>query len=285
MTVELLSLKPQRHQRMIDLAIEAGIDVTAWANFKGGEAKAASNPSYCYEWCLEDKDTILLNLWHGEIEVDGEELVHRKNYRQAAKINRGVRRARAKRMDSIIQRAHQDALPVRVAILSPSKPEGRADLRLLDPKNWLVTSYNATNGENLIRRGVEEWVGDHSFDPETQQFSEGAARRRFIVHRHREHRLRQEKLKRFKEDNGRIFCEVPGCGFDFTEKYGLLGEDYAHVHHTLPLASAPLDGRVVTIDELAVVCPNCHAMIHRGGECRSISELSQSLLAATARRS
>jgi len=42
-------LKPKERLRVMDLVSEAGIDVSDWANFKGGEGKAASNPKYCYE--------------------------------------------------------------------------------------------------------------------------------------------------------------------------------------------------------------------------------------------
>ncbi|BDN87800.1 hypothetical protein [Aeromonas caviae] len=62
-------LKPKERLRVMDLVSEAGIDVSDWANFKGGEGKAASNPKYCYEWSYENtnKSIIVLNLWYEDI--------------------------------------------------------------------------------------------------------------------------------------------------------------------------------------------------------------------------
>jgi predicted HNH restriction endonuclease len=53
------------------------------------------------------------------------------------------------------------------------------------------------------------------------------------------------------------------CGFNFREQYGDHGTDYIHVHHNQPLHS--LDGPMEPDPQtdLEVVCPNCHAMIHR----------------------
>jgi len=75
------------------------------------------------------------------------------------------------------------------------------------------------------------------------------------------------------ENGGILKCEVPGCGFDFKARHGKLGEGFAHVHHRTPLADAPADRRKVALKELAVVCANCHAMIHVGGQCRPLEGL------------
>ena len=68
-------------------------------------------------------------------------------------------------------------------------------------------------------------------------------------------------------------CTV--CGFDFEKKYGDLGKGFIHVHHIIPISS--IDGAYVVNPEtdLVPVCPNCHAMLHRGknGNVLSIDEL------------
>lgn len=69
---------------------------------------------------------------------------------------------------------------------------------------------------------------------------------------------------------GRLLCEV--CAFDFGAFYGELGEGFCEVHHTIPLAA--LDGkRVTTLAELAILCSNCHRVLHRHKPMPSISEL------------
>jgi len=103
---------------------------------------------------------------------------------------------------------------------------------------------------------------------------EGADRVLMIRHRSRERSLRAAKIEAVLDaaPDSRLRCEVPGCGFDFEERYGELGRGFAHVHHLLPLAT--LDSPVVTtLEDLAIVCANCHAMIHRDGECRPFEGL------------
>jgi predicted HNH restriction endonuclease len=112
-------------------------------------------------------------------------------------------------------------------------------------------------------------------DDECSAF-EGAERRRFVLHRRREHRLRERKVQMFRrEHRGRLYCEVDGCGFDFERVYGRLGNDYAQVHHLEPLAAG--DSRKTELRDLAVVCANCHAMVHRNGRSRTIKEVSAAI--------
>jgi predicted HNH restriction endonuclease len=103
---------------------------------------------------------------------------------------------------------------------------------------------------------------------------EGRIQKRLSVHRSRERSLRAAKLAAAiaKSPDGHLRCEVPGCGFDFEAVYGKLGAGFAEVHHLRPLAQ--MDGPVeTTLGDLAVVCANCHRMIHLGGECRKMTGL------------
>lgn len=91
------------------------------------------------------------------------------------------------------------------------------------------------------------------------------------------HRLQERNttaVKRKKEkvinETGKLECEV--CSFDFAKQYGDLGYGYAECHHTLPLAS--LKGEAATkLSDLAIVCANCHRMLHRSSSWLSIAEL------------
>jgi len=102
---------------------------------------------------------------------------------------------------------------------------------------------------------------------------EGEKKLRLVAHRQREMKLRAAKIAKAKVINGgRLICEVPGCAFDFEKVYGPIGANYAQVHHLIPLSSSD-DQRETTLLDLAIVCANCHAMIHRGGECRDLDSL------------
>jgi predicted HNH restriction endonuclease len=110
------------------------------------------------------------------------------------------------------------------------------------------------------------------FDEELRAV-EGEQRIAVVRHRRRERKLRTAKLKQaLRAGNGKLRCEVPTCGFDFHEVYGELGLEYAQVHHLSPFAdrAAPSETK---LSDLAVVCANCHAMIHRGGKCRPLALL------------
>lgn len=63
------------------------------------------------------------------------------------------------------------------------------------------------------------------------------------------------------------------CTFDFGAKYGSLGEGFIHVHHLRPLSQIKEEYEVDPISDLRPVCPNCHAMLHRGNGVLTIEEL------------
>lgn len=62
------------------------------------------------------------------------------------------------------------------------------------------------------------------------------------------------------DENGRLRCEV--CSFDFAECYGPLGDGFGECHHRLPLAQLK-DESATRLRDLAIVCANCHRMLHR----------------------
>jgi len=72
---------------------------------------------------------------------------------------------------------------------------------------------------------------------------------------------------------GRLACEV--CGFDFRQCYGHLGEGFCEVHHTEPLSTLKAETEV-KITDFAIICSNCHRMIHRDG-VKTVSALREML--------
>ena len=109
--------------------------------------------------------------------------------------------------------------------------------------------------------------------PEELLGLEGGTLQRMVTHRRRETKLRDAKIAyELNRGKGHLLCEVPGCGFDFLNIYGQLGSGYAQVHHLRPLANYDGEEKTRLID-LAIVCANCHAMIHRGGVCRDLPSL------------
>ncbi len=76
---------------------------------------------------------------------------------------------------------------------------------------------------------------------------------------------RRERSPRLRSAALRIHgykCQV--CGFAFEDVYGKWGRDFAEVHHMQELSAAPDEGlEVDPCRDMAVVCSNCHRMIHR----------------------
>lgn len=111
-------------------------------------------------------------------------------------------------------------------------------------------------------------------EPSSSGMLEGRTLLSWRKHYSRERELREDKIQDAirRSADGRLRCEVPGCGFDFEETYGILGKRYAHVHHEVPLSSYSKP-RKTKLSELRIVCANCHAMIHLGGETRPLKSL------------
>ena len=76
-------------------------------------------------------------------------------------------------------------------------------------------------------------------------------------------------------------CKV--CGFDFERAYGKHGEGYIHVHHQVPLSTINKRYKVDPVKDLVTVCPNCHAMLHKGSQTLTVAQL-RSIMKKASRR-
>lgn len=92
-------------------------------------------------------------------------------------------------------------------------------------------------------------------------FLEGKKKLRQHIYRERNPKVIRIAKEKFKqENNGRLFCEI--CGFDFYETYGEIGEDFIEGHHTIPVSELE-EGHKTRVEDIAIVCSNCHRMLHR----------------------
>lgn len=115
------------------------------------------------------------------------------------------------------------------------------------------------NGNKQYRLKSEAPTGEIVCN-DAMSANEGRVLLRLHRSRERSRRLVSRKKRIVLAQDGRLACEV--CEFDFAEVYGPLGEGFAECHHTLPL-SHPTGARRTQLDDLAVVCANCHRMLHR----------------------
>jgi len=94
----------------------------------------------------------------------------------------------------------------------------------------------------------------------------------YKLHKYRERDTSIIKKKKEKEflKLGQLPCEA--CTFDFYQKYGELGHKYIECHHRTPLSEISASSKT-TLRDLALVCSNCHRMLHRRVETLSIEGL------------
>lgn len=107
-------------------------------------------------------------------------------------------------------------------------------------------------------------------EEEESRFPEGVAKYRLHRALERDTALaRKVKAQRLLRV-GLLACDA--CGFDFERKYGMLGHGFIEAHHTIPVSK--LDGHTRTKSEdLALVCSNCHRMLHSGEALLTIEQL------------
>jgi 5-methylcytosine-specific restriction protein A len=116
---------------------------------------------------------------------------------------------------------------------------------------------------------------EHNFEHD-EEFPEGKILTRLHRIRERKVTLIKRKKEQVLKEKGKLECEV--CGFNFQIFYGELGKGFAECHHIIPLSALKAEQKT-KLSELAIVCANCHRMLHKSREWRSINDL-KSLLAA-----
>ena len=106
-----------------------------------------------------------------------------------------------------------------------------------------------------VRMLVPEEAPTVDIDVHEYEGTEG--RKRLLVHLSRERDLRIVGQK--KKSSPSLACQV--CGFSFGGVYGPQAVDYCEVHHLLPLGHAKAE-RKTALKDLAVLCANCHRVVH-----------------------
>jgi 5-methylcytosine-specific restriction protein A len=108
-----------------------------------------------------------------------------------------------------------------------------------------------------------------------EEAPEGRLLTRVHLRRERNRELIESKKRLVLKHGGSLTCEV--CGFDFRAEYGERGEGFIECHHTKPLETLQPGGRT-HVRDLALVCSNCHRMIHRRRPWLTIEQLRKHLV-------
>jgi 5-methylcytosine-specific restriction protein A len=116
-----------------------------------------------------------------------------------------------------------------------------------------------------IRRAVESSSAEAkaltgvSNEPDVIEAEEGKVLTRLHRYRERDRNLVQAKKKDVMKKQGCLRCEA--CGFDFAIAYGQVGNGIIDVHHTKPVHTLK-PGEKTKLSDLALLCSNCHRLIH-----------------------
>ena len=90
--------------------------------------------------------------------------------------------------------------------------------------------------------------------------------------RERDRKIIIAKKKQVLKETGELRCEA--CSFDFVQTYGKLGEGFIECHHIIPLSNFQIN-KETNLNDLALLCSNCHRMIHKTLNISSIDEFKR----------
>jgi 5-methylcytosine-specific restriction protein A len=117
---------------------------------------------------------------------------------------------------------------------------------------------------------------DEAEDDETSEGREGRVLSRVHTYKERDRKIIAKKKASVLKTQGRLACEC--CSFDFEKAYGDRGNGFIEVHHIKPIFELEPD-TATKLEDLALLCANCHRMIHAKKPWLSVAELKSALKA------
>jgi predicted HNH restriction endonuclease len=153
---------------------------------------------------------------------------------------------------------------------------GMSNGNKLEPEVWeeFYGRMDALGAQcRSIRAAIRELPNTLESSEEIDGFAEAQEGRlltKLHLRRERSVQLISKKKEFALKKSGKLECEA--CGFDFARVYGARGHGFIECHHTKPVHSFG-DGHRTTTDDLALLCANCHRMIHTTKPWLQLDEL------------
>lgn len=159
--------------------------------------------------------------------------------------------------------------------IDPNKSGGYSSVGQGDRDVWAEFAHQPDQLHQLAVLIREHYQSPEVVDQQEEseidlEAPEGRLLRRVHVARERNRTIVNEKKKSVRKRTGRLSCEC--CDFDFADTYGDLGDGYIECHHTIPVAQLDQDSKT-KMSDLALVCANCHRMLHASRPMIEVAEL------------
>lgn len=110
---------------------------------------------------------------------------------------------------------------------------------------------------NIYEQGISNEVVE---DIDELTFPEGKEKYRLHKFKERNREVVRLAKERHLAVDKKLSCQV--CNFSFTDMYGDLGIGFIEAHHILPISEIAKE-TLIRIEDFALVCSNCHRMLHR----------------------
>jgi 5-methylcytosine-specific restriction protein A len=244
----------------------------AWLKRAGFEVKAVKNPDWARDEVILACQLVMTNGWKG-LDAKDPRVIELSSLLQLMPIHAETDRNEKFRNPNGVARKTFDIATRHPDYRGKPTNGGALDVEVLH--EFLARPDQMTEVAHLIRQGIttgELQVLTQTDDEELDEdFSAPEGRLLLRRHRARERNrgLRKKKIESVLRKGGSLACEA--CGFDFEEVYGDRGAGYVECHHVVPLHEAG-EGRT-KLSDLALICANCHRMIHRRAPWPTPAEL------------
>ncbi|MFI1936474.1 HNH endonuclease [Streptomyces purpureus] len=234
----------------------------AWLKLAGFQVKAVKNPDWARDEIILACQLVMENGWKG-LDAQDSRVVELSGLLQLLPIHTEAERNEKFRNPNGVARKTFDIATRHPEYQGKPTNGGALDVSVL--REFLARPDEMTGVARLIRQGIASGVLQDLAPTEDEEFEDdySAPEGRLLMRRHqareRNKSLRKKKIASVLQRGGPLACEA--CGFDFEQVYGDRGAGYIECHHVVPLHEAG-EGRT-KLSNLALICANCHRMIHR----------------------
>jgi 5-methylcytosine-specific restriction protein A len=234
----------------------------AWLKRLGFQVKAVQNPDWARDEIILACDLVMTNGWKG-LDAQDSRVIELSALLQLLPIHADADRNETFRNHNSVARKTFDIATRHPDYRGKPTKGGALDVEVLH--EFLARPDQMAEVAHLIRQGISTGELQDLVQADDEELDDdfSAPEGRLLLRRHRARErnkgLRKKKIESVLRRGGTLACEA--CGFDFEEVYGERGAGYVECHHVVPLHEAG-EGKT-KLSDLALICANCHRMIHR----------------------